>query len=167
VSIFNKIKKRTVFIVSLSVNLSHRKSEAGGTIYCLCHDVIMPAVTKPSSLMKHALLYRMNLGNMTTPEEALPPLGYRVHVAVFCTPSQRNIYCLELVSAGVSYVGWMWIVNRRHPNSREQTVVVNTEVMVRRLYIVVNNGAHLRFPVLTTTGASVFPAGRLSVFVYS
>jgi hypothetical protein len=116
---------------------------------------------KPSSLKKHALLYRMNLGNTTTPEEVLPPIGYRVQVAVFRTPSQRNIYCFELVSTGASYVGWMWTVNRRHPSSREERVVV------RRLYSLVNNGANLRFPVLTTSGATVFPAGRLSVFVYS
>ena len=127
----------------------------------------MFAVTKPSSLMKHALLYRMDLGNMTTPEEVLPPLGYRVHLAVLCIRSQHNIYCFELVSTGVPYVGWMWIVNRRHQNSREQTTVVNNEVMVGRLYSAVNNGENLRFPVLTTTGATVFPAGRLSVFVYS
>ena len=66
----------------------------------------MFAVTKPSSLMKHAVLYRMNLGNMTTPEDVLPPLGYRARVAVFCTPSQHNSYCFELVSAR-RVVCWM------------------------------------------------------------
>jgi hypothetical protein len=128
----------------------------------LCHTVIMFAVTKPSSLMEHALLYRMNLGNMTTPEEVLPPLVCTIYVAVCCTPSQHNVYCFVLVSVGVSYVGWMWIANRRHSNSRQQTVVVNTEVMIRRLYSVVNSGAHLRLPVLTTA-ATVFPAENCSV----
>jgi hypothetical protein len=56
----------------------------------------------------------------------------------------------------------MWIANKRHPNSRQQTVVVNTEVMVRRLYLVVNDGAHLRHPVLATE-ATVISARHLSV----
>jgi hypothetical protein len=98
------------------------------------------------------------------PELVLPPLVYAIYsyVAVSCTLSQHNAYCFELVSTGVSYVGWMWIANKRHSNSRQQTVVVNTEVMVRSLYSVVNDGTHLRHPVLTRE-ASVISARRLSV----
>jgi hypothetical protein len=172
VSTSNKIK-RTLFILSLSIKnyrIENLKPEGQFIVPVLhlCHDVFMSAVTKPSPLMKHALLYKMNWVYMTTPEKVLPPLAYRVHVEVFCTPSQHNIYCFELVSTGVSYVGWMWVVNQRHPNIREQTVVVNTEVTVRRLYSVVNNREHLRSAVLNHHRSDSFPCGaslRFCLFV--
>jgi hypothetical protein len=53
VSIFNKIK-RTVFVVSLSIKIDHienLKPEVQFIVFVLhpCHDIIMFAVTKPSS----------------------------------------------------------------------------------------------------------------------
>lgn len=93
------------------------------------------------------------------PEEVFPPLGYTVHVANSCRRSQHNIYCFGLVGTRVLYAGYPVGIccgisdrsrdcQRTSPNSREQTVLWDTEVLVRRLYSVVTTETLLRLQYL-------------------